>query len=315
MQHEVIRILPEQVKQIMLHLPIDMSHLQEIHMRVNQPFSMVYENEEWYVTTDVRLSKQVGMYVPLEWIQECMQRVSNYSIYAHEEELRQGFITIKGGHRVGVAGKTVVEGNGIVKMKHISFLNIRLAHQVLGCAKQLLPCLQKEGKFCNTLLISPPRCGKTTMLRDLIRLISTGNSVMPGKTVGVVDERSEIAACFQGVPQNDVGPRTDVLDACPKAQGMTLLIRSMSPEVIAVDEIGGEQDAKALAYVTNCGCQLLATAHGATIEDMKQHPVICQLVHRQMFERYVLLGKERKGKRELTVLNESLQRMETRWQS
>jgi stage III sporulation protein AA len=148
-----------------------------------------------------------------------------------------------------------------------------------------------KGDDCyHTLIISPPRCGKTTLLRDVIRQLSDGNEKRPGITVGVVDERSEIGACYMGIPQNELGIRTDVLDCCPKAKGMLMLIRSMSPRVIAVDEVGSVEDINAIEYVMNCGCKLIATVHGNSIEDIKNKPILGKLVEERLFERYVLLN-------------------------
>lgn len=142
----------------------------------------------------------------------------------------------------------------------------------------------------HTLIISPPRCGKTTLLRDLIRQLSNGDNGHRGVTVGVVDERSEIGACYMGTPQNDLGIRTDVLDCCPKAEGMMMLVRTMAPEVIAVDEIGGRRDLEAIEYVRNCGCKLIATVHGSSIDDIRTKPLLRKLVQEHVFERYVVLG-------------------------
>ena len=215
-----------------------------------------------------------GCFVKAEDLKETMEYVSGYSMYAFEDEIRQGFITIQGGHRIGLGGRTVVQNQEIRLMKFISFLNVRIAHQIIGCADDLMGFLYQkeagESRFLNTLLISPPRMGKTTMLRDIIRHISWGGPGIPGMTVGVVDERSELGACYQGIPQNDLGPRTDILDCCPKVQGMMMLVRSMSPQVVAVDEIGGSEDAKALDYVRNCGCAIAATAHGTSFKDVKE---------------------------------------------
>jgi len=226
--------------------------------------------------------------------------VGRYSLYAYEDELRQGFLTLQGGHRVGVAGKIILEGDKVRGIKHISFINLRLSHQVKGCADPVMPFVYgRDGQVCHTLIISPPRCGKTTLLRDLIRQISDGGyEERPGFTVGVVDERSELAGCYQGIPANDVGVRTDVLDCCPKVDGMMMLIRSMSPDVVAVDEIGSLHEICAIDSVLRCGCKLLATVHGNSLEDVRRKPLLEKLLKEQVFERYVILGGRSLGEAE-----------------
>ena len=235
----------------------------------------------------VETSDRAGAYqaTPQD-LRETLEYVSSHSLYAFEEEIRQGFITIQGGHRIGLAGKTVMDGRGVRTIKYISFLNVRLAHQVRGCADRIMPYLLENGQALHALFISPPRCGKTTLLRDVIRQMSDGR----GFTVGVVDERSELAACWQGIPQNDLGARTDVLDCCPKAIGMMMLVRAMSPEVIAVDEIGGREDIDAMRYAMNCGCRVLATVHGDSLEDVARKPVLGEMVSEGMFDRYIVIS-------------------------
>ena len=156
--------------------------------------------------------REDAFWVSQKDLKETLEYISDYSLYAFEEEIRQGFITIQGGHRIGLAGKAVTDRDKIRSMKYISFINIRFSHQIRGCGNKVMPYLYEHGEVFHTLIVSPPRCGKTTLLRDVIRQISDGTEKVPGMTVGVVDERSEIGACYQGIPQNDLGIRTDILD-------------------------------------------------------------------------------------------------------
>lgn len=289
---EILSVLAFDIRRIMDLAVIDYEQLQEIRLRVGKPLVMIYQNQEFFLTERGEITSQIekAVVVDIKWIRESMEYVSNYSFYAYEEEMRQGYITIRGGHRVGIAGKTVIEGENVTQMKHVSFMNIRLSHERIGCGRAVSPYIVEGDEVLSTLLISPPRCGKTTMLRDLIRMLSNGENMGAGYTVGVVDERSELGACYMGIPQNDLGPRTDVLDCCPKAQGMMMLIRSMAPQVIAVDEIGGSKDMEALKYAANCGCALLATVHGSSMDDVRTRPLIGSLVDMHMFKRYIVLA-------------------------
>lgn len=296
---QVIRIFAKEIRRILERAEADFDEVQEIRLRVGAPLLLIHKNREYYVDSAGRLRTglQGAHVVTREELRETMEYISSYSLYAFEEELRQGFITIQGGHRVGVAGKTVVEDQNIRSMKYISFINVRLSHQILGCADSVMPYVYEDGQVLHTLIVSPPRCGKTTLLRDMIRQLSTGSREHRGVTVGVVDERSELGACHQGVPQNDLGIRTDILDCCPKAKGMMMLVRTMSPQVIAVDEVGSRQDMEAMEYVMSCGCKLVATVHGNSVEDLKQKPVLQEMIRRRMFERYIVLGgREQAGR-------------------
>lgn len=295
-KEEIIKIFSKNIRNILTQVSVDFEQVQEIRLRVHAPLLMICKNQEFYITPSGNLSKRAeeAYLVSRQELKEILEYMSNYSLYAFEEEMKQGFITIQGGHRIGIAGKTIADEHGIRSMKFISFINVRLSHQIKGCATGLLPFLFEHGNVLHTLIISPPRCGKTTLLRDTIRQISNGTGRVPGLTVGVVDERSEIGACYQGVPQNELGIRTDILDCCPKAQGMLMLIRTMSPRVIAVDEIGSREELEAIEYVMNCGCKLIATVHGSSIEDVKQKPVLRKLVQERWFERYVILNNQGK---------------------
>lgn len=291
---ELLNIFSLELRSILGRLQIDFEKLQEIRLRINCPLIINYSNREYFVSENSKLVNlpSQAIIITKNDIKETMEYISNYSLYAFEEEIRQGFITINGGHRIGITGKTIIHDDLIKSMKHISFINVRLAHQVKGCGDIVMPYIlnRSDGGIYNTLIISPPRCGKTTLLRDIIRQISNGSSKIEGLNVGVVDERSEIGACYMGQPQNDLGIRTDILDCCPKAKGMMMLIRSMSPQVIAVDEIGSREDLDAIDYVISCGCKLIATVHGSSIEDIKSKPVLGELLEERLFERYIILN-------------------------
>lgn len=289
---------------------VSVEGLEEIRMRAGAPlyvscFGVEYELGKELETQNLGTGKgweeKESRCVSVQEVEETLQIAMRYSLYAFEEEIRQGFLTVQGGHRIGVAGRVIAEQGRIRTIQPITFLNIRFAHQVMGCADALMPFLwdSKTDQIRNTLLLSPPCCGKTTMLRDLIRQVSDR-----GRTVGLVDERSEIAACFQGVPQNEVGRRTDVLDQCPKALGLMLLIRSMAPSVVAADEIGGAADLEALRCVMNCGCRILAAVHGASMEDLRKKPVLCEFLQEERFERYVVLGRQHGPGTILQILDE-----------
>ncbi len=291
-ENEILKILSLGLRKIFASEVYDYNKLQEIRLRINEPLIVIYDNREYFVTGKGRRVTERGkayLVQPAD-VRETLEYISNYSLYAYEDEIRQGFITIQGGHRVGLAGKVILESGRIKSVRHISFINIRLSHQVKGCSGKVLPYIVNGNEALHTLIISPPRCGKTTLLRDIIRSLSDGFGNFMGKTVGVVDERSEIGACYRGMPQNDLGIRTDILDCCPKAYGMLMLIRAMSPQIIAVDEIGGREDIEAVYSVINCGCKLIATVHGNSIDDIRNRPGLRKLVDEKIFERYIVLS-------------------------
>lgn len=293
-REEILKIFSINLRKVISNVKIDFELLQEIRLRVNGPLIVFYNNKEYFISRNYELTtSRVNAYIVTQnEVRETMEYISNYSLYAFEDEIRQGFITIQGGHRVGIAGKTILEADRIKNIKHISFINIRLSHQIKGCADKVMPYIVQDDSIFHTLIISPPRCGKTTLLRDVIRQLSNGLSTIPGMTVGVVDERSEIGACYMGVPQNELGIRTDILDCCPKVAGMMMLVRSMSPSIIAVDEVGSRDDIEAIEYVINCGCKLIATVHGSSIDDIKNKPLLGKLVREKIFERYIILNNQ-----------------------
>lgn len=282
-KQQIFRILPRSIRTTMEAENLDYAKLQEIRMRIGKPLILLYDGEE------KRIGIPDGHIVTKEELRETLEYSSYYSLYAYEKEIRQGFLTVEGGHRVGVAGKVIMEQEKVKNMQYISSVNIRMSHEILGCADAVLPYITKNMQICHTLIISPPRCGKTTLIRDLIRQISDGNRYVRGCTVGVVDERSELGGCYLGVAQNQLGSRTDILDCCPKAEGMIMLIRSMAPQVLAVDEVGTYEDIRAIEYAMQCGCKMIASAHGNSMEEASGKPALGDLVRQRRFERYVVL--------------------------
>jgi len=289
-KQQVLQVLAKPVRSAVEAEGLDFEKVQEIRLRIGKPLILVYDNEERLLPTGV----STRYLITKEEIRETLEYISHYSLYAYEHEMRQGFITIEGGHRVGVMGKAILEGNKVKNLQYISSVNIRMSHEILGCADKVMPYITKNRQVCHTLVISPPCCGKTTLIRDLIRQISDGNRYVKGCTVGVVDERSEIGGCYLGVAQNQLGMRTDVLDCCPKAEGMIMLIRSMAPQVIAVDEIGSPEDVHAIEYAMQCGCKMIASVHGLSMAEAADKPVLGRLIRERRFERYIILGNEKR---------------------
>lgn len=289
-------LLPPHIAHILKQLPVkSLANVTEIRIRVNQPLLLVTGNQDIMVSDIGQENNPSKAYHSTRQdLLRIFQVMCKNSVYAFEPELQQGYLTINGGHRVGLAGQATVIDGTVKTLTHISSLNIRLARNITDCSKPILPFVidRVNKQIYNVLLISPPRCGKTTILRDLIRQLSNGNEKLgiPGVQIGLVDERSEIAACENGIPSIDLGPRVDVLDACPKAKGLLMLIRSMAPEVVATDEIGRAEDVAAVQEAIHAGVSVITTVHSRTIHDLFERPHIGELVKHKTFDRYIILS-------------------------
>ncbi|MCX7885195.1 MAG: stage III sporulation protein AA [Caloramator sp.] len=296
LKREILPLLSQRVAKKISELNLnEISGIEEIRMRAEKPL-MIFKDGYDYFLGEMGLQKNNirTFIVEKNDIERTLQLMSDFSIYAVEEELKQGFLTLKGGHRVGIVGRVVLEENRIKTVRNISSLNIRIAREVKGCGINAVKRLYSEG-IKHTLIASPPGCGKTTLLRDIIRIISNGCSEinLRGHKVGIVDERSEIAGCYLGIPQKDVGIRTDVIDACPKVQGIIMLLRSMSPEIIAVDEIGSLKDADAIEEAINSGIKVISTVHGKDMDEILKKAGIRSLMANKAFERILILSRKK----------------------
>lgn len=287
---EVLNFLPPKIQWLMKRCTEEhMNHAEEIRLRLNKP--LIVSGSGWDFFIDAygafTKEKEKAYVTSMEDIKKASEIIQGFSVYSFGEELKNGYITIPGGHRVGISGRTVIDNGNVKTIKDISFINYRIAKEIFGAGDKAMPYIAFSSGIYNTLIISPPQCGKTTLLRDIIRQLSNGSF-----KIGLVDERSEIAACFMGEPRNDVGIRTDVLDACPKSQGIIMMIRSMSPDIIATDEIGRIEDADALMEGANAGVKIIATMHGNDIDDLHRK-IELKKIHGNFFERIIVLGRSK----------------------
>lgn len=245
-----------------------LSGLEEIRVRLNRPLMVKERRGFLYLANHGQVVTAPRAYlVTKDDLERTLQTITQNSWYAWEQEIQNGYLTLPGGHRVGLAGQAVYSGGSLKTLKHISSLNFRLARQVLGAATPLMARIRPQGRteVFSTLIISPPGCGKTTFLRDLARQVAN-----LGFQVVVVDERSELASSYQGIPQLDVGMQTDVLDGYNKQDGVQHALRALGPDVVITDEIGHEQDAWILAELARSGVKVIATCHGVNLEQVQK---------------------------------------------
>lgn len=295
-ENDILPYVITSIKNVLLKMDSDiLDNLEEIRLRVSKPLMVFYKNFDWFVSEEGLLTKEISAsyIVAQQEILKTMELMSENSVYAYQDEIRAGYLTLRGGHRVGLCGKTIIQEGQVRNIKDFNGLNIRVAKEVSGCSKHIIKFIIKNSSdIYNTLIIGPPQCGKTTILRDIARIMSNGTADHDfiGLKVGIVDERSEIAACFKGIAQNDVGFRTDIMDGCPKTLGMEMLLRSMSPNIIITDEIGTQGDKAAILKVLNSGVKIISSAHGYSITELKMREELLEMIKSGIFERYIVLS-------------------------
>ncbi|QGT98950.1 Stage III sporulation protein AA [Candidatus Syntrophocurvum alkaliphilum] len=292
---DIIPYLSPKIKDLILNLRSqDYTLLEEIRLRCGKPLIIKLGDKDYTVNNKGIFTDELdeGYIADEVDLYRTIASISDNSLYAFEEEIKRGFITIPGGHRVGLAGQVVLNGGDIKTIKDFSGIAIRVAREINNCSVHILPLIYPQRSLPkNTLIISPPRCGKTTILRDIARAISKGYRNNKGLNVALIDERSELAGSFKGIPQLDVGPRTDVLDSCPKAMGMIMATRSLSPQVVVTDEIGRKKDVEAIEECINAGVTVITTVHAKNIEEVKKRPILKGLISSGAFKIGIILSR------------------------
>lgn len=278
--------LPHRLKSLALSLPDKQKErVEELRLRVMHPLTVLTLEGELNAAPDGRASL-----VTAEDLEQMLGAVTEYSRYACIETLRQGFLPLRGGFRLGVCGSAVVRDGEVSNLKDISSLALRIVCEHIGLGSDIAPQLfSADGRFLSTLILSPPGGGKTTLLRDLIRVLSLGDAEHRALRVAVIDERCELAVCCKGRAQMGLGNHTDVLSLCPKAVGIPMVLRGMNPQVIAVDEITAEEDIRAMCLAANCGVGLLASIHAASVDELHQKPLWRELLCARVFRRCIVI--------------------------
>jgi stage III sporulation protein AA len=279
----ILKFLPKNIAdQISKIPPSQKEELEEIRIRIDRPIEITMKGAPMFLSYIIRQEDAFNL----------LNKISQFSIYTLEEELKRGYITVSGGHRIGLAGKVILEEGKVKAIRDIASFNIRIAKEKIGIAEKIIPFIFNHS-WMHTMIVGPPQTGKTTLLRDIARIISSGNQEkgISAYKVGIVDERSEIAGCVHGIPQMSFGHRLDVLDACPKAEGMMMMIRSMSPDVLVVDEIGRMEDAESIQEAVHAGIKLIMTTHGTSLEEAKNRPSLKSIIDQNIFQRFIVLSR------------------------
>lgn len=277
----ISRFFPERFRAEWDKTGLTTDRVKEIRLRVNQPVIIVADEM-------IRLSLVYGD----REFEEIFRYLCRDSVYAYDEERRQGYMTVEGGHRIGLTGE-VVRAEGRYIVKYVKYMNIRIAHEIRNIAHRVMPFIY-HGNVQSTLIVSPPGIGKTTLLRDIVRSISDGCCGHPGCNVGVVDERGEIAGAYRGSASLDCGAHTDVITGGSKKYGIDVLIRTFSPRVVAIDEIGRSRDADAILHAGVSGCSVLATVHGNSMGDIRHKGGMEKILGMKLMERFIVLSMDEK---------------------
>ena len=280
----ILTFMPQGIRRLMYG--IDLRGAYEIRMRLGKPLVIHYSDGCYYLSGRGKLSTAPvsALRVTRGHIDEALEIATASSVYSVKDEIKNGFLTIPGGHRIGITGTAVVKEDKISFLKDISALNYRLAGEVIGAADKIMPLILGDGHIKNTLIISPPGAGKTTMLRDIARQLS-----YKSYRVSVVDERREIAALCEGRSVFDLGFSTDVLEGADKAMGMLMVLRSMCPDVIITDEIGTQSDIDAVEKITNSGAAVIASIHGRNLDMIRRRIDLRRML--KFFDLIVTLGR------------------------
>lgn len=296
---EIINSLSVNLREKIKSISRNNINIEEIRLRSQKPLILNANNRDYFYNQNLNKldTKMDNPYiVTKEDIEQTFQIICKYSIHSFMDDIKKGFITLRGGHRVGLVGKAIVEDGQVKNMKHISSLNIRVSREIIGCSNNILShIIRGDNQVNNTLIISPPQCGKTTLIRDIVRNLSNGNKDygFKGIKVALIDERNEIAGSYLGVPQMDIGIRTDIIETCPKDLGIMMLLRSMSPNLIVTDEIGNIDEIKALYTALNGGVNLITTVHGDSIEDIKSRKELSNLLDKDLFKKVIILSAKK----------------------